>query len=262
MPGLVPGIQYTLRQMASRVDCRNKSGNDAWGWGNPGKRPAGLYTAPSGGLPGTRSPSIVAMTSPLSRAGHWFYGQAYLLLSLNMLFWAGNTVLGRFMAGHFPPVAMAWCRWTLAAAILLPFAWPHLRRDLPELRRGLPILAALSLTGIAAYNTMVYYGLQYTSALNGSLLQSTAPLLIGVWTFLLFGDRLTGRQVAGIVLSLVGVVVIITRADPDLLMHLELNRGNVLDRRGAGELRPLFRAPAPAPRGALAEPDLRDVRPG
>ncbi len=167
------------------------------------------------------------MTSPLSRAGHWFYGQAYLLLSLNMLFWAGNTVLGRFMAGHFPPVAMAWCRWTLAAAILLPFAWPHLRRDLPELRRGLPILAALSLTGIAAYNTMVYYGLQYTSALNGSLLQSTAPLLIGVWTFLLFGDRLTGRQVAGIVLSLVGVVVIITRADPDLLMHLELNRGDV-----------------------------------
>ena len=56
----------------------------------------------------------------------------------------------------------------------------------------------LALTGISAYNTMAYIGLQYTSAINGLLLQSTAPLFIALWAFALFGDRVTPRQAGGV----------------------------------------------------------------
>jgi drug/metabolite transporter (DMT)-like permease len=168
------------------------------------------------------------MPIPLTAAaGRWFYSQAYLLLSFTMLFWAGNAVIGRFVAGHVPPVALTWMRWTLALAILLPVAWPHLRRDLPVVRRHLPIMVLISLPGITGYNTMAYIGLQYTEALNGILLQSTAPLLIALWSFMLFSERLTARQVAGILISMAGVILIITRADPGILFGLSFNIGDL-----------------------------------
>jgi drug/metabolite transporter (DMT)-like permease len=160
-------------------------------------------------------------------AGQWLNGQAYTMLSLTMLFWAGNGVLARFVAGHVPPVALAWMRWSVALAMLLPLAWPQLKRDLPAMRRSLPILLLLSLTGITSYNTMAYVGFQYTTAINGLLLQSTAPLLIGVWSFVLFCDRLTALQLAGTLMSMAGVVTIVSGADWQVLAGLSVNVGDL-----------------------------------
>src|SRR3954471_5459656 len=97
----------------------------------------------------------------LAMAGRWLFGQPYLLLSLTSLFWAGNIVLGRFIAGTVPPVALGQIRWTSAGLIRLPFAWSQWKRACPALKKGLPVLLARSATGIGAYNTMAYYGLQY-----------------------------------------------------------------------------------------------------
>ncbi len=80
------------------------------------------------------------------------------------------------------------------------------------------LLALLALTGFSAYNTMAYYGLQYTTAINGLLLQSVAPLFVAMWTFALFRDRLTLRQAGGICVSLTGVVVIICHGSLDVLL--------------------------------------------
>lgn len=165
--------------------------------------------------------------SAAATAGRWVYGQAYILLPLNMLFWAGNSVVGRYVAGHVPPIALAWMRWSLALLILLPIAWPYIKRDLPELRRHLPLLMVLSFAGITCYNTMAYIGLQYTQALNGLLLQSTAPLLIGIWSFALFRDRLTLRQLGGILISMAGVALIVSRADWQILAGLTFNIGDI-----------------------------------
>ena len=78
--------------------------------------------------------------------------------------------------------------------IVLPFAAPHLARDWPVIRKHAGMMVVFAFTGVSAYNTLAYYGLQYTSAINGLLLQSIGPLFVALWTFALFGDRLTWRQ--------------------------------------------------------------------
>jgi drug/metabolite transporter (DMT)-like permease len=85
----------------------------------------------------------------------------------------------------------------------------------------------LALTGFAAYNTMAYYGLQYTTAINGLLLQSVAPLFVALWTFVLFRERLTLRQACGICVSLTGVVVIICHGSLHILLTIAFNRGDM-----------------------------------
>jgi drug/metabolite transporter (DMT)-like permease len=161
------------------------------------------------------------------RAGGWLFDQPYLLLSLTSLFWAGNTILGRFIAGHVPPVTLAFIRWSGAFAILLPFAWRHLVRDWPAIRKNAGVLALIAFTGFSVYNTMAYYGLQYTTAINGLLLQSVSPLFVAIWTFVLFGERLTLRQAGGICVSLSGVLVIICHGSLAILLAIAFNRGDV-----------------------------------
>jgi drug/metabolite transporter (DMT)-like permease len=161
------------------------------------------------------------------RVGGWLFDQPYLLLALTSLFWAGNTILGRFIAGHVPPITLAFIRWGGACLILLPFAAPHLRRDWPAIRRNIGVMALLAFTGFSVYNTLAYYGLQYTSAINGLLLQSVAPLFVAMWTFLLFGDRLTWRQAGGICVSLSGVLVIVCHGSLAVLRAVAFNRGDL-----------------------------------
>jgi len=161
------------------------------------------------------------------RVGGWLFDQPYLLLALTSLFWAGNTILGRFIAGHVPPITLAFIRWSGACLILLPFAAPHLRRDWPAIRRHVGTMALLAFTGFSVYNTLAYYGLQYTTAINGLLLQSVAPLFVAMWTFALFGDRLTFRQAGGICVSLAGVVVIVCHGSLAVLLAIAFNRGDV-----------------------------------
>jgi drug/metabolite transporter (DMT)-like permease len=162
-----------------------------------------------------------------NRTGGWLFEQPYLLLALTSLFWAGNTVLGRFIVGHVPPITLAFIRWGGAFLILLPFAAPHLARDWPMIRKHAGIMTLLAFTGFSVYNTLAYYGLQYTTAINGLLLQSVTPLFVAMWTFVLFRDRLTLRQAGGICVSLSGVLVIVCHGSLAVLRGLEFNRGDV-----------------------------------
>jgi drug/metabolite transporter (DMT)-like permease len=162
-----------------------------------------------------------------SRTGGWLLDQPYLLLSLTSLFWAGNTVLGRFIVGHVPPITLAFIRWSGAFLVVLPFAARHLARDWPVIRKHIGLMTVLALTGISAYNTMAYYGLQYTTAINGLLLQSIGPLCVALWTFALFGDRLTLRQAGGICVSLTGVIVIICHGSLAALLGINFNQGDL-----------------------------------
>jgi drug/metabolite transporter (DMT)-like permease len=159
---------------------------------------------------------------------HWLNNQPYLLLSLTSLFWAGNIVLARFVAGHVPPMTLSCVRWIGAFAMLLPFAWPHLKADWPALRAKLPLMLVLSATGFAFNNAISYWALQYTEALNALLIQSSGPLFVALWSLVLFGVRLTLAQSAGIILSLSGVLVIILRGDLAALASIHFNRGDLM----------------------------------
>lgn len=151
---------------------------------------------------------------------------AYLLLILTTAFWSGNFVVGRGVHGSVPPIALAWCRWTIAFLIVLPFALPHLRRDWPALKANAGIMFLLGAFGIGCFNSFAYIGLNDTTALNGLVLQSSGPIFIALATFVFFGDRISGRQAIGILISLTGVLVIIARGDIEILMQLKLNKGD------------------------------------
>ncbi len=179
---------------------------------------------------------------PARSGGRSIIDRPYLLLSLTSLFWAINIVLGRFIAGTIPPVTLSQIRWGGAALILLAISWRHVRRDWPVIRAHLPILLILGLTGMTLYNTMAYYGLNYTQALNALLMQSSGPLLVALWSLVLFRDRLTRAQLVGILISLLGVIVIITRGQPEVLLHLDAQSRRPVAARRHGHLRPLHGA--------------------
>jgi len=162
------------------------------------------------------------------RRARWLFDQPYLLLSLTSLFWAGNTVLGRFIVGHVPPITLAFVRWAGAFALLLPFAARHLLRDWPSIRKHAGRMMLLAFTGFSVYNTLAYYGLQYTTAINGLLLQSIGPLFVALWSFALFRDRLSPRQAGGICVSLTGVVVIVCHGSLGILLGIAFNRGDLV----------------------------------
>jgi drug/metabolite transporter (DMT)-like permease len=155
------------------------------------------------------------------------WNSAWTLLTLANLFWAGNIVLGRAVAGRVPPIALAYWRWTGAFLVAIGFAWPYLKQDAPTLLRHWRMMLLLSATGIATYNTMSYIGLTETTALNVLLLQSAGPLIIILWAFALFGERPTLWQTLGVVISLAGVATIAAHGSIETLLHLSLNRGDV-----------------------------------
>ena len=158
----------------------------------------------------------------------WLNNQPYILLTLTSLFWAGNIVLARHVAGHVPPLTLSCLRWIGTFLILLPFAWPHLKRDWPMLRAHLPLMLLLSALGFAYNNAISYWAMQYTEALNALLIQSAGPLFVALWSLALFGVRLTGAQLAGIAISLVGVLTIILRGDWSALASISFNRGDLM----------------------------------
>lgn len=156
------------------------------------------------------------------------WSNAYLLLTLTALFWAGNSVVGRASRDLVPPVALAFWRWFVAFLLIMIIALPYLGRDAAVLKaRWRPVLA-LGILGVGAFNTLLYSGLQFTTALNGLLIQSAQPPLILLAAFLLFRDRAGPAQIAGVLLSLAGVLTIISGGDADVLLHLRLNVGDAL----------------------------------
>jgi len=165
-------------------------------------------------------------TTPAS--GSWIANQPYLLLCITAMCWAGNAIVGRLAAGHIPPVTLSFLRWTAAFLIILPFAWKHMVRDRSAIRSKLGIMMLLSITGISAFNTLQYWALEHTQALNTLLLQSAAPLVVAVWSLILLGARLTVAQALGVLLSLCGVLVILLHGDLTTLSKIEFNKGDLI----------------------------------
>lgn len=166
-------------------------------------------------------------TAP-ARSGNWLANRPHLLLSITALCWAGNAIVGRLAAGHIAPATLSFLRWSFAFLIILPFAWKHLVRDWAAIREHLGIMVLLSVTGIGAFNTLQYWALEHTQALNTLLLQSAGPLVVAVWSLLLLGVRLTLPQAAGVLLSMAGVFVILLHGDLTTLSQIDFNIGDLI----------------------------------
>jgi drug/metabolite transporter (DMT)-like permease len=156
------------------------------------------------------------------------FGNPYVLLAVAALFWSGNHIVGRAIGGHVPPVGISTIRWLIPAILIWPWVRPHLKRDWPVIRRHWKAMLWLGATGGALFTSLQYVGLQYTSALNVSVLNSLVPVLIVATSGALFRDRISPLQLAGIVVSSLGVLTIIGRGSLDVLERLAFNWGDLI----------------------------------
>lgn len=151
----------------------------------------------------------------------------YLLLTLAPVFWSCNWIVGRALATEVPPLTMTFLRWLFAIAMLAPFAWRYVRRDWPIVRRHWKVMIALGIPGICGHNALAYFGLHYTTATNGVILNSFVPVMIIALSWIFLGERLSRVQLAGVAVSLVGVLTILSRGDVATLAAFRPNVGDV-----------------------------------
>jgi drug/metabolite transporter (DMT)-like permease len=145
-----------------------------------------------------------------------------------MLFWAGNAIAGRALRDAVPPFTLSLLRWSGAFALLLPFAWNHLRADRAEMRRSWRRLLLLGVVGVASFNAFNYLGLHYTTASNALLLGALSPACVLAADRVLFGVRPRAVALVGVAVAVVGVAVIVFRGDLAAVAGLQFGRGDLL----------------------------------
>ncbi|SFC32795.1 Threonine/homoserine efflux transporter RhtA [Marinospirillum celere] len=153
---------------------------------------------------------------------------AYLLLILTTLFWGGNFVVGRAVHAEIPPLALAWWRWLVALLFILPFIVRPLWQARQIFISHWKLLSLMSLLGVTGFNTLVYLGLQSLPASNAILLLSACPVFILAFSWVLFGEKINQLQIAGMLVSLMGIIALVSKGSPlEVLNHLATGNGNL-----------------------------------
>jgi len=153
---------------------------------------------------------------------------SYLLLILTTLFWSGNFVISRGMHAALPPVALSFWRWALACLILCLFGLRHLLAQRRLVQDHWHFLLIQALLGVAGFNTLIYWAMQSTTAINAALINSATPILIVIISWLRFRERIAWTQAVGVLLSLSGVLFIISGGNLAALLQLRAGFGDLL----------------------------------
>ncbi len=150
------------------------------------------------------------------------------MLAAVMLFWAGNSIVARAVTNSIPPFTLAFVRWTGAGLLLLPLAWRPLTADRATIWRHRWLLLLMGALGIAMFNALLYSALHYTTATNSLLLQAAIPPLVLLCDYLLFRTVPAVVQLLGVLLSVAGVLVVISAGQLAALLTLDFGRGDLL----------------------------------
>jgi len=171
------------------------------------------------------------MTKPQAVAMPRFGGlldRPYLILVLTPLFWGGNMVAGKLAVGQIDPYTLIVLRWLGALLMVLPFAAPHLRRDWPEIRRGWWLIAIYGGLGYATFNVLMYVAVYFTSAVNASIEQASIPVLVILANFIVFRVKARPLQIAGVILTIFGVMITAVHGDFGRIASLNVNIGDAM----------------------------------
>ena len=151
-----------------------------------------------------------------------------ILLTLTMLFWGSNAVIGRAASYHIPTTGLAFWAWAIAFFVITPWALPRVIRQRQLIYRHWMILILLGFFGIGLFPQFLYGAVGNTESINVSLIITGAPILIVCITWLLYGDHVNWQIIVGMIAGLSGVLVVITRGRVDALFAIEFVSGDIL----------------------------------
>ena len=153
---------------------------------------------------------------------------AAIYLFAATLFWAGNFIVGKTASiNEIPPISLNFYRWVLAWLILLPFTYKELIKKKNYILNNIGLFIILGITAVTVFNSALFYSLKFTQVISGVLMISTVPVMIIFISSLLKIERTNIFQIIGVILSLTGVLFIVTKADFELLKNLDFNRGDI-----------------------------------
>ena len=153
---------------------------------------------------------------------------AYIFLFLTVLFWAGNFIVGKFASQYeVPPFSLNFYRWLFAWLILAPFTIPEIIAKKKYIKDNFKLFLILGITSITIFNSIVYYSLNFTQVINGVLMISTIPVMIMLFSSFLKIEKTNTFQILGVIFSLTGVILIITKANLEMLLNLDFNKGDL-----------------------------------
>lgn len=156
------------------------------------------------------------------------FGNAYLMLVLTMLAWAGNAVAGRFAVGEISPMALTTLRWVFVVLLLALFARREIKEAWPVMRQHLGYLGTMGAVGFTLFNALFYTAAETTTAINIGILQGAIPIFVLLGAFLVHRSKVTPVQAIGVALTLLGVVIVTSGGNLERLLALQLNEGDLL----------------------------------
>ena len=155
--------------------------------------------------------------------------KAYIMLVCATLFWAGNFMVGKLAyLENIPPMSLVFFRWSLVWIILLPFTYKEVLKNKDVILNNLPLLFFLALTSVGLFNSFTYLALVHTQVINASLFNTAIPAMIIFLCFLLKIEKTNKFQIFGLIISVLGILSIITKLDLNILLSLNFNRGDLI----------------------------------
>ncbi len=155
--------------------------------------------------------------------------KAYIMLVCASLFWSGNFIVGKFaFLTDIPPLSLVFYRWLLVWIILLPFTYKEILKYKDLILKNLPLLFFLGLTSVGLFNSFTYLSLIHTQVINATLLNAAIPAVIILLCFLFKIESTNKFQIVGLIISIIGVISILTKLNLDILISLDFNKGDLI----------------------------------
>ena len=155
--------------------------------------------------------------------------KAYIMLVLATLFWAGNFVVGKIaFIENVPPFSLTFFRWLLVWLILIPFTYKEFFKLRRVILDNFLLLLLLGLTSVGLFNSFIYNALNFTQVINASLFNAVIPVAIILFGLLFKLEKTNKYQILGLIISILGILSIITKLDLDILLTLSFNKGDIL----------------------------------
>ena len=155
--------------------------------------------------------------------------KAYIMLVCATLFWAGNFMVGKFaFFSNIPPMSLVFFRWSLVWIILLPFTFREILKFKSVIIKNLPLLFFLALTSVGLFNSFTYLALVHTQVINASLFNTAIPAIIIFLCFLFKIEKTNKFQILGLIISVLGILSIITKLNLNILLSLNFNKGDLI----------------------------------